>query len=108
MFLDGLIKILRAPLDLIKSKVFGIGNIKGGAQGDVRRLKDLGSQYKDAVGGAAGKAKAVQGKVKGAQGQAQGVAGKVPKKKMGLFSKKKKCESCGQKLHASWDQCPYC
>jgi len=27
---------------------------------------------------------------------------------MGLFSKKKKCESCGQKLHASWDQCPYC
>ena len=27
---------------------------------------------------------------------------------MGLFSKKKKCPSCSEKLHASWDQCPYC
>ena len=27
---------------------------------------------------------------------------------MGLFSKKKKCPGCGEKLHASWDQCPYC
>jgi hypothetical protein len=28
--------------------------------------------------------------------------------KMGLFSKKKKCPQCGAKLHASWDECPYC
>ncbi len=108
MFLDGLIKVLKAPLDFVREKIFRVGAVQGGAQGDLRRLKEVGSSYKNAVGGAAGKAKAVQGKVKGAQDQAQGVAGKVPKKKMGLFSKKKKCESCGQKLHVSWDQCPYC
>ena len=27
---------------------------------------------------------------------------------MGLFGRKKKCPSCGQKLHPSWDQCPFC
>jgi hypothetical protein len=71
-------------------------------------LKEVGGIYKGAAQDAAGKAKGAQGKMKGAQGQAQGVAGKVPKKKMGLFSKKKKCDGCGQKLHVSWDQCPYC
>jgi hypothetical protein len=30
------------------------------------------------------------------------------KPKMGLFSKKKKCPNCREKLHVSWDLCPYC
>lgn len=111
MFLDGLIKLLRSPLDLIRSKIFGVGAIQGGAQGNLRRLKDVGGSYKQAVKdakGAAGKVKGAQAQAQAAQGQAQAAAGKVPKKKMGLFSKKKKCEGCGQKLHVSWDQCPYC
>jgi hypothetical protein len=101
MFLDSLIKVLRAPLDLIRSKVFGVKSIKGGAIADVKRLKDVGQEYGGAAKGAFGQAQ-------GVGGQAQATAGKAPKKKMGLFSKKKKCGSCGQKLHASWDQCPYC
>jgi Inner membrane component of T3SS, cytoplasmic domain len=101
MFLDSLIATLRAPFDFIRTKIFGVKSIKAGAIGDVKRLKGVGAMYKDEVGNLAGQAKAAQGK-------AAGVAGKAPKKKMGLFSKKKKCAGCGQKLHASWDQCPYC
>src|SRR5215475_6934578 len=97
MFLDPLINVLRAPIDFVRTKVFGVTSIKGGIKGDVARVKDLGQQYKGAVGQAgqaASKAKAGNGQKKAA--------------KMGLFAKKKKCPSCGEKLHASWDQCPYC
>ena len=84
MFLDPLIKALRAPFEALRKDKAAINQVKGGIRGDIGRLKDVGDQYKQV----AGKAKA--------------------KKKMGLFSKKKKCPSCGEKLHASWDQCPYC
>jgi hypothetical protein len=84
MFLDPLIKALKAPFDALRKEKMSVDHLKGGIKGDVNRLKDVGGQYKQA----AGKAKAT--------------------KKMGLFSKKKKCPSCGEKLHASWDQCPYC
>ncbi len=93
MFLDSIINAIRAPFDFIRTKIF---------------VKGVGQLYKDEVGGLAGQAKALGGQAQAAQGQAAGVAGKAPKKKMGLFSKKKKCGGCGQKLHSSWDQCPYC
>jgi hypothetical protein len=87
MFLDPLIKLLKAPFEAARRDKASFDNIKGGIKGDVSRLKDAGGQYKEV----AGKAKAAK-----------------KKKSMGLFSKKKKCPSCGEKLHASWDQCPYC
>src|SRR6185312_8787829 len=98
MFLDGLIKTLKAPFEFVRTKVSGVNQIKGGAKGDIGRLKQVGQQYKSA----AGKAGEVAKKAKG------GAANGQKKAKMGLFSKKKKCPSCGEKLHASWDQCPYC
>ena len=101
MFLDGLIKTLKAPFDFVRTKVSGVNSVKGGIKGDVGRLKNLGDQYQQA----AGQAKDVAKKAKGGAA----AAGNGQKKaKMGLFSKKKKCPSCGEKLHASWDQCPYC
>jgi hypothetical protein len=99
MFLDGLIKALKAPFEAVRSKRAAVDNLKGGVKGDVGRLKQVGGQYKDAAGKAGQAAK----KAKGGAGNGQKKAAK-----MGLFSKKKKCPSCGEKLHASWDQCPYC
>ena len=102
MFLDGLIKTLKAPFDFVRTRVFGVKQIKGGIQGDFNRLKNLGDQYKQA----AGQVGQVAQKAKG--GAAQAANGQKKAAKMGLFSKKKKCPSCNEKLHASWDQCPYC
>ncbi len=83
MFLDPILKVLRAPLDLIRSKVFGVTNLKGGIKGDISRAKNLGAEYKQGMG------------------MAQGAASKIPaapktttpttkKKKMGIFGKKNK------------------
>jgi hypothetical protein len=102
MFLDPLIKTLKAPLDFVRTRVFGVTTIKGGIKGDISRLKNVGQQYKQA----AGKAGDLAQKAKG--GTAQARNGQKKAAKMGLFSKKKKCPSCAEKLHASWDQCPYC
>jgi hypothetical protein len=110
-FLDPLLKIIRAPLDAFRSKQSGVGNLKGGFKGDLGRLKNVGNEYKNEMGVVGGAAKQAQGaagqagQVGGAQGQGQP---RKKKAKMGLFSKKKKCPGCGEKLHVSWDQCPYC
>src|SRR5262245_58757353 len=87
MFLDPLIKLLKAPFEAFRKEQASVDNVKGGVKGDISRLKNVGGQYKQA----AGQAKAAK-----------------KNSKMGLFSKKKKCPSCSEKLHASWDQCPYC
>jgi hypothetical protein len=102
MFIDGLIKTLKAPFEFVRQKVFKVSSVKGGIKGDINRLKNVGNQYKQA----AGKAKDLSQKAKG--GAAQAGNGQKKAAKMGLFSKKKKCPSCSEKLHASWDQCPYC
>lgn len=102
MFLDPLIKTLKAPFEFVRQKVFGIDTLKGGVKGDLNRLKSVGNQYK----AAAGKAGEMAQKAKG--GAAAAGNGQKKAAKMGLFSKKKKCPGCGEKLHASWDQCPYC
>jgi hypothetical protein len=100
MFLDPIIKFLKAPFDFVRQKSASVANVKGGIKGDVNRIKNLGDQYKQAAGQAKGVAQKAKGGAAAANGQ--------KKAKMGLFSKKKKCPSCGEKLHASWDQCPYC
>jgi len=102
MFIDGLIKTLKAPFEFVRTKVFGVSSIKGGIKGDINRLKNVGNQYKQAAGQAGDLAKKAKG------GAAAAGNGQKKAAKMGLFSKKKKCPSCSEKLHASWDQCPYC
>jgi hypothetical protein len=111
MFLDDLIKKLRAPLDAIRGKQSGVANLKGGVKGDIGRLKQVGQQYKSDAQAAGAAVKGAHGKAQAAQGQAGTM--KVPqvkkkKAKMGLFSKKKKCPSCDAKMHVTWDQCPEC
>src|SRR4051812_40126583 len=98
MFLDGVIKTLRAPFEFVRTRVFGVKTIKNGIKGDIQRLKGVKNEYQDAAGKAGEMAKKAKAPKNGKNG----------KQKMGLFSKKKKCPSCGEKLHASWDQCPYC
>lgn len=101
-FLDPLIKLLRAPFEAVNKQKNAVNQFKGGIKGDINRLKAVNDQYKNA----AGKVKGAGDKAKGAAASAQ--AGQQKAGKMGLFAKKKKCPSCGEKLHASWDQCPYC
>ncbi len=104
MFLDGLLKVLRAPLDAIRGRTNSVANVKGGIKGDISRVKGLASEYGQNAQAAGAAAK----KAQGAAGTARMPQVKKKKAKMGLFSKKKKCPGCGEKLHASWDQCPYC
>jgi hypothetical protein len=103
MFLDGIINAIMAPVNFIRGKFQGVETMTGGVKIDVDRVKNAAAQAKNMPG-------EMKGRAADMAGQAQQVAGqaKAGKKKMGLFSKKKVCESCGQKLHPSWDQCPYC
>lgn len=97
MFVDGLIKLIRAPYDFVRVKIFGVQTVKGQLKGGALRVRQAGDLYVDAA--------------RQAGGAARQATGKKPAKKtgkMGLFSKKKKCPSCHEKLHASWDQCPFC
>ena len=103
MFLDSIVQAIMAPVNFIRGKIMGVENIQGGIQIDVNRVKQAANEVKNMPGEAKSRAAAVASGAKDAAGQA-----KAGKKKMGLFSKKKVCESCGQKLHPSWDQCPYC
>ena len=50
MFIDGLIKTLKAPFEFMRTRVFGVSTIKGGIKGDLNRLKNVGNQYKQAAG----------------------------------------------------------
>ena len=50
MFLDPLIKVLKAPLDFLRQRVFGVTSIKGGIKGDLNRVKSVGAQYKAVAG----------------------------------------------------------
>ena len=110
MFLDSLIKLIRAPFDFVRFKILGVKNIKSGIQGDFARLKGTFDEMKGGAQGMADSAKGAVGKAQDAQGQAQaaGSAAQEKKGRFGFFSKKKKCPGCGQKLHPSWDVCPYC
>ena len=103
MFLDPIINAIMAPVNFVRSKVVGVENVKGGIKIDIDRVKGAADQVKNMPGEIKSRGQAVAGGVGAAKDKA-----KAGKKKMGLFSKSRKCESCGQKLHPSWDQCPYC
>ena len=113
-----------APFRALRSKVFQVKQLPATLKGEVSRAKGQVGTIKSDFKGYGQDAKAVQGKAqKGVQvvgGDARGSNPQAPAaatapapqaarpKKMGLFSGKKKCPGCGQKLHASWDECPYC
>src|SRR5690348_8358914 len=107
MFLDPIYKAIRAPFDFVRMKIFGVSSIKGGIKGDLSRMKAFGGEVQAEAKGWGAQAKGAAGKAQAMGGQAQGATARVapvkrPKKrpKMGLFAKKKKCPSCGEKLHA--------
>ncbi|MFI5288303.1 MAG: FHA domain-containing protein [Polyangia bacterium] len=113
MFLDPIYKALRAPFDFVRAKIFGVSSMKGGIKGDLARMKALGGEVSGEAKGWGAQAQGAAQKAQGASATARTpVVKKQAKnrqaKKMGLFAKKKKCPGCGEKLHASWDQCPYC
>ena len=42
MFLDGIIDVIMAPVNFIRSKVMGVEHVKGNIKIDVDRLKNAG------------------------------------------------------------------
>jgi hypothetical protein len=128
--IDKLLEPFLAPFKWLRSAVFKVKQtptqIKGEisrAKGQVGQVKSDFQYYKQDIQDAKGKAgelKAKAGGVKmvgsgannGANASAQAAAAPAPQPakpvKMGLFSKSKKCPQCGQKLHATWEECPYC
>ena len=75
-------------------KVFGVGTIKGGIKGDINRLKSVGEAKYQArrAKGKAGELAADRPRRRPRQAR----NGQKKAAKMGLFSKKKKCPSCGR------------
>ncbi len=112
MALDDIIKVLQAPVNFVREKL----GMNTGAEGDamskaLAAAKQAVMDYKNVASEAkntAGQVGDIKNRAVAAGAQAKAAAGQVKKKKNGLFSKKKVCESCGQKTEPSWDQCPYC
>src|SRR4051812_2738971 len=103
MFIQDFFDKIFGPFRRLRSTIFNVQQIPSTIKGQINRgaaeagsIKGEFANYKNQAGNAANKAKNA----------------KVPqtqvKKKMSLFSKKVACEGCGQKLHPSWDECPYC
>ena len=106
--IQSLFDLIFGPFRKIRSTIFGIKQIPMTIKGQISRGAAEAQSLKGEVKSYASDAKGAKAKAQGAAQQAGGM--KVPqvKKKMGLFSKKVACEGCGQKLHPSWDECPYC
>lgn len=120
--LERLIEPILAPFRYIRTMIWGIKQAPQQLKGEVMRARSQADQVrgdvrgvKSDVTGMKGQAQKMQGKGNPFPGQAQqqgaGFGGSAPmpaRQKMGLFSKKKKCPACGQKLHSSWEECPFC
>ncbi len=111
-------RVKQAPQQ-VKGEIFRaqgqVGAIKGDFnmyKADAKAARDKANQLKDKASGVkmVGSGANKNGADAAAAAAAPAVAPQQPAKpvKMGLFGGKKKCPSCGQKLHASWDECPYC
>ena len=130
-FIDDLLRTLRSPLDFVRGKTSLVRNAEGSVVGSINRVRNLPQEfkgeyeynkamvrnYKDRGKALKGKAQERFGKggtpngpdAQQAQGQAPLGGPAVRKKaKMGLFSKKKRCPNCDEKLDARWELCPYC
>ncbi len=88
--LDKLLEPIFKPFEWLRSTIFGIKQTPAQLKGELSRVQGSVAQ--------------VKGDFQGFKADAQG----VKPKKMGLFGGKKKCPGCGQKLHATWEECPYC
>lgn len=120
-FLDDLLRTLRAPLDFVRGKTGAVRNAEGRIRGDMGRIKNLPGEFKGELEYNKQLAKQYKQRAKDAKGQVGrlrkggGVMkeqaaplGKQKKVKMGLFSKKRRCPNCDEKLDARWELCPYC
>lgn len=124
-FLDDLLRTLRAPLEFVRGKTGAVRGLEGRVHGDIGRIRNLPAEFRgeydynkqliQQYGQRAQNLKAgAQERFGGGAGQ-PGAPGNAPplgapggKKKMGLFSKKKRCPNCNEKLDARWELCPYC
>lgn len=121
--LERLIYPILAPFRYLRSTIWGIKQAPAQLKGEISRARGQAGairgdfrEYGQDVKSLQGKAQQVQGmgggrsssQVPQAGAQVPGVMPMPARQKMGLFSKKKKCPACGQKLHASWEECPYC
>ncbi|MEO6952173.1 MAG: FHA domain-containing protein [Polyangia bacterium] len=116
--LDDLLRTLRAPLDFVRGKTSSVRSVEGRAQGGVMRIKNLPQEFKGELDYNKQLVKDYGRRAKRAKDYAagkrdQGASGPTPqaqggKKKMGLFSKKRRCPGCNEKLDARWELCPYC
>jgi FHA domain-containing protein len=112
------------PFRKIRTKWWGVKNIKGNIAQDVSRSKAMVGQGKQMVGQVQGYNQQVnqyaqggqqmqqgmpQGGAPGAPGAPGGPNPNPPITTKGFWLWKKKfCTQCGQQLDSSWDACPYC
>lgn len=113
MFIDNILNAVLRPFRELYSQWMKIRGIKGGIQGDARRVAYLGQQVKSNAQYAAGFVHNPAGQMGWQQQQQQAAAPPPPppgdKKKMSWWPwSKKTCPRCSNKLQKSWDQCPYC
>ncbi len=115
-FFDDLLRTLRAPLDFMRGKTSSVRNFEGQIRGNINRVRQLPNELRSELQynkqqmqqyGHQAKQLANQA------GQLKNRGGTAPQpgannKKMGLFSKKKRCPNCNEKLDARWELCPYC
>ena len=116
--LDDLLRTLRAPLDFVRGKTSSVRSVEGRAQGGLMRIKNLPQEFKgefeynkQLVKDYGRRAQKAKDYAAGKRGQDAGGPTPQPqggKKKMGLFSKKRRCPGCNEKLDARWELCPYC
>src|SRR5579883_3249136 len=92
------------PLRRLRSTIFRAKQLPANVKGEIGRARNEARMYGAEAKGAAAGARAA-GAPKSKVQQANGSAAKA---KMSWFSRKKKCQGCGQKLHPSWTECPYC
>ena len=128
-FFDDLLRTLRAPLDFMRGKTSSVRNFEGQIRGNINRVRQLPNEVRSELqynkqqiqqyGQQAKQLKDQAGQYRNKLGQPGQQAGQpnnvgaapqpgAKKKKMGLFSKKKRCPSCNEKLEARWELCPYC
>lgn len=118
MFIDNLLNVVLRPFRELYAQWMRIRGIKGGIQGDIRRIGHLGQQARHhseyaygAVAGAPGKLNQAMQWGQGQSPQSHAPPPPQPSKKKMSWSfpwSKKTCPRCSNKLHKSWDQCPYC
>ncbi len=115
MFIDSIIDAILRPFREI-ARVFNQASAtKSGVVMDVQRVKSAPALVKNEIAGAATPMLNVGSGFGQAPGQPQFVqpspqaAPLTQKKKMSFWPWSKKiCIRCSQKLHKTWDQCPYC